>query len=50
MANGPAPRGAMRRQVTMKVDFIVDADIIPAESINLSESGIAFRTEKPIRV
>jgi hypothetical protein len=50
MANSDAPPRAVRRQVTMKVDFIVDADIIPAESVNLSESGIAFRTSEPIRV
>jgi hypothetical protein len=49
-ANDEAPERANRRLVSMKIDFIVDADIIPAESINLSKSGISFKTRTPIKV
>lgn len=44
------PVRAERRKISMRVEFIVDADVIRAESINLSDTGIAFETDAPIRV
>ncbi len=41
---------AKRKRIDTKVDFIVDADVIPAKSVDISESGIAFRTDTPIKV
>jgi hypothetical protein len=41
-------RRAERKTVQKQVEFFVDADIIQAESIDLSSSGIRMLTERPI--
>ncbi len=41
---------AERQKIEAKVKFIVDADVIPAESVDISESGISFKTDTPIKV
>ena len=41
---------AERKKINLTVDFMVEADILPAESIDLSDSGIAFKTDTPIVV
>ena len=43
-------RIAIRKDLKTKVEFIVDGDIITAESVNISETGIRFATEKPIKI
>ncbi|MFW6286664.1 MAG: PilZ domain-containing protein [Candidatus Sumerlaeota bacterium] len=32
------------------VDFYVDADIVGAETVDVSQTGIAFRSPEPLRV
>ncbi len=41
---------AERVSVTNKVEFIIDADIISAESVNISETGICIHTKSPIQI
>jgi hypothetical protein len=41
---------AKRKKLNSKVDFIVDADIIVANSVDVSETGISFQTDTPIKV
>jgi len=43
-------RIAPRLPIKTKVEFIVDADIIDAESVNISMSGIRFDTQEPIPI
>jgi len=46
----PDKRTASRIPIKTKVEFFVDADIIDAESVNISGSGIRFDTQKPIPI
>ncbi|MCP4131168.1 MAG: PilZ domain-containing protein [bacterium] len=43
-------RRAKRHQLQTDVEFFVDADIIKARSINISDGGIQFETETPITI
>jgi len=43
-------RIAPRLPIKTKVEFIVDADIIDAESVNISSTGIRFDTQEPIPI
>lgn len=43
-------RTAERVQVSRDIEFFVDADIIKAESVDLSKSGIRMVTSKPIQI
>jgi len=39
-----------RLPIKTRVEFFVDADIIDAESVNISNSGIRFDTHEPIPI
>jgi len=43
-------RRALRRQVTTKVEFFVHGDIDKASTVNISETGIQFVTDEPVKV
>jgi len=43
-------RIAPRLPIKTRVEFFVDADIIDAESVNISSSGIRFDTGEPIPI
>lgn len=43
-------RRADRKDVNFPVEFYVDADIVKASSIDLSETGMGFVTDSPIKV
>jgi hypothetical protein len=43
-------RRAKRMPLDTKVEFIVDADVIQAKSIDISETGIQIETDDPIKV
>jgi len=43
-------RIAPRLPIKTRVEFFVDADIIDAESINISSTGIRFDTQDPIPI
>lgn len=43
-------RHAERFPVKAKVEFIVDADIINATTVNVSETGLRFDTTSPINI
>jgi hypothetical protein len=43
-------RIAKRLPIKTRVEFFVDADIIDAESVNISSSGIRFDTGNPIPI
>lgn len=43
-------RHAERKPISTEVEFYVDADIIDASSIDISESGIRITSLNPIRV
>jgi hypothetical protein len=43
-------RIARRVPIKTKVEFFVDADIIDAESVNISNTGIRFDTHEPIPI
>lgn len=43
-------RSAERAPVREQVEFFVDADIIQAESVDLSETGIRMDTSRPIAI
>ena len=47
---GSEKRTVERKPVITSVEFYVDADIIQATSVDLSEGGIRFTTSKPILV
>lgn len=48
--DGYKVRNSKRVRIDKKVEFFVDADIITADSIDISETGIKFRTDFPIKV
>ncbi|MGM0444051.1 MAG: PilZ domain-containing protein [Fibrobacterota bacterium] len=41
---------APRKEISREVEFIIDEDIISAETVNISETGIAFETNSPIPI
>lgn len=43
-------RGADRVAVRNEVEFFVDADIIKAASVDISETGLRMLTERPILI
>lgn len=43
-------RSALRRQVTTKVEFFIHGDIEKARAVNISETGIQFVTDEPVKV
>jgi len=43
-------RIAPREPIKTRVEFFVDADIIDAESVNISSTGIRFDTQDPIPI
>jgi hypothetical protein len=43
-------RKAKRMPLDTKVEFIVDADVIQAKSIDMSETGIRIETDDPIKI
>ena len=44
---GRERRVSMRRELESKIEFFVNADIIAAKSIDMSEAGLSFDTESP---
>jgi hypothetical protein len=49
-ADGVDRRRAARVALTATIEFIVDADVICATSVDLSDTGIRFRTDSPIPI
>jgi hypothetical protein len=43
-------RRALRRQVSTKVEFFVHGDIEKASAVDISETGIKFVTDEPVKV
>ena len=43
-------RQSIRHKLHTEVEFYVDADIIKAESLDVSETGIKFETNEPIKI
>lgn len=43
-------RRALRRQVSTKVEFFVHGDIENASAVDISETGIQFVTDEPVKV
>lgn len=43
-------RRSPRVALTAGVEFIVDADVIRATSVDVSENGICFRSDNPIAI
>ncbi|ERP39385.1 PilZ domain-containing protein [Chitinivibrio alkaliphilus] len=41
---------APRKKLDRPVEFIIDADVIAAQGLNISETGISFETEEPITI
>ncbi|MGE4292874.1 MAG: PilZ domain-containing protein [Desulfovibrio sp.] len=50
MAREENKRNTERAAVQKQVEFFVDADIIRAESVDLSGSGIRMNTDRPITI
>lgn len=40
---------SQRKEIDTKVEFIVDDAIETAQSVNISEDGLQFATERPVR-
>jgi hypothetical protein len=47
---GRERRVSARRELESKIEFFVNADIIAAKSIDISETGLSFDTEKPLKI
>ena len=47
---GRERRVSARRELESKIEFFVNADIIGAKSIDISETGLSFDTEKPLKI
>jgi len=43
-------REAPRVSIETKVEFIIEADIIKARSVDISDTGVRFETDKPITI
>lgn len=43
-------RHAERLPIKAKVEFIVDADVVNATTVNVSETGVRFDTHSPINI
>ena len=50
MIDDAMTRAATRVKVHKGVEFYVDADIIKADSIDVSKTGIKFKTDAPIKI
>ncbi len=46
----PERRKVPRRPVHAGAEFFVDADIIEAETVDLSERGVRFKLEEPLTI
>ena len=47
---GRERRVSTRRELESKIEFFVNADIIAAKSIDMSETGLSFDTEEPPKI
>ena len=47
---GRERRVSARRDMESKIEFFVNADIIAAKSIDISETGLSFDTEEPLKI
>ena len=47
---GRERRVSTRRELESKIEFFVNADIIAAKSINISETGLNFDTGEPLKI
>lgn len=47
---GEERRRADRVPMNVPVEFIVDADLVQARSVDLSETGLRFETKQPIPI
>ncbi|MCP4693440.1 MAG: PilZ domain-containing protein [Desulfobacterales bacterium] len=43
-------RASERKPVTTRIEFYFDSDVIEATSVNVSDTGMRFDTEAPVRV
>ena len=43
-------RASTRRELESKIEFFVNADIIDAKSIDISETGLSFDTGEPLKI
>ena len=43
-------RASRRKELQTKIDFFVNADIISAQSLDMSETGLRFDTKEPIKI
>jgi hypothetical protein len=43
-------RIAERKQFNAPIEFIVEGDVIDARSVDVSENGIRFETDRPLRI
>ena len=43
-------RTSERKEIRTQIEFIVNADIISAQSINISETGLRFDMKEPIKI
>ncbi|MHC4944887.1 MAG: PilZ domain-containing protein [Planctomycetota bacterium] len=42
-------RSSVRHDYQTPVEFIIEGDVLDAKSVNISDTGIRFDTEKPLR-
>jgi len=47
---GHERRISRRKELQSKIEFFVNADIIAAQSLDMSETGLRFDTKEPIRI
>jgi len=47
-AVGTDKRAEKRKKINTKVNFFIDADITKAKTVDISDSGVSFETERPI--
>jgi len=43
-------RTSRRKELQTKIEFFVNADIISAQSLDMSETGLRFDTKEPIKI
>ena len=48
--NGRERRVSTRKEQESKIEFFVNADIIAAKSIDISETGLSFDTGEPLKI
>ena len=49
-AVGVDKRQSERKDFNTKIEFIVDADLLSAKSVNISDTGIRFKSSEPVKV